>query len=192
MVEFIFMTRVMESLKIMRFIQINLLAFGLQTIRSQWSEIIQYILANRNRSHDFKGRVISSKNPKTITSCRKSSRTHWKVGVYFYDSGNGSLINNQIYNHSFSGIQIRSKSNPLIKNNKIWESKGGILVYTEAKGKFSLSLILTHYPSSTWPLTPTLYLHWMIWRRYNRREWHFWKCNGWNLGQIEFWSYCSK
>ena len=62
-------------------------------------------------------------------------RTILKVGVYFYDSGNGSLINNQIYNHSFSGIQIRSKSNPLIKNNKIWESKGGILVYTEAKGK---------------------------------------------------------
>ena len=56
--------------------------------------------------------------------------------MYFYDSGNGSLINNQIYNHSFSGIQIRSKSNPLIKNNKIWESKGGILVYTEAKGKY--------------------------------------------------------
>ena len=71
MAEFIFMTRVMESLKITRFIQINLPAFGLRIIRSQWFEIIQYIRANRNRAHDFKGRVPSSKYPKPIIFCRK-------------------------------------------------------------------------------------------------------------------------
>ena len=59
---------------------------------------------------------------------------HFKVGVYFYDSGSGSLINNQIYNHSYCGIQIRTWSNPIIRGNKIWESKGGILIYSEAKG----------------------------------------------------------
>ena len=30
-----------------------------------------------------------------------------QVGIYFYDSGGGVLEENDIYNHSFSGIQIR-------------------------------------------------------------------------------------
>ncbi len=31
-----------------------------------------------------------------------------QVGIYFYDNGGGVLEENDIYNHSFSGIQIRS------------------------------------------------------------------------------------
>ena len=30
-----------------------------------------------------------------------------QVGIYFYDGGNGLLEENDIYNHCFSGIQIR-------------------------------------------------------------------------------------
>ncbi len=30
-----------------------------------------------------------------------------QVGIYFYDNGGGVLEENDIYNHSFSGIQIR-------------------------------------------------------------------------------------
>ena len=30
-----------------------------------------------------------------------------QVGVYFYDKGCGTLENNEIYNHKYSGIQIR-------------------------------------------------------------------------------------
>lgn len=30
-----------------------------------------------------------------------------KVGVYFYDNGHGVLEDNDIYNHMYSGVQIR-------------------------------------------------------------------------------------
>lgn len=31
----------------------------------------------------------------------------FKVGVYFYDNGHGVLEDNDIYNHMYSGVQIR-------------------------------------------------------------------------------------
>lgn len=31
-----------------------------------------------------------------------------QVGVYFYDNGHGVLEDNDIYNHMYSGVQIRS------------------------------------------------------------------------------------
>ena len=30
-----------------------------------------------------------------------------QVGVYFYDKGGGVLEDNEIYNHKYSGVQIR-------------------------------------------------------------------------------------
>ena len=30
-----------------------------------------------------------------------------QVGVYFYDNGHGTLEDNDIYNHLYSGVQIR-------------------------------------------------------------------------------------
>jgi len=30
-----------------------------------------------------------------------------QVGVYFYDNGHGVLEDNDIYNHMYSGVQIR-------------------------------------------------------------------------------------
>ena len=56
------------------------------------------------------------------------------MGVYFYDKGGGVLEDNEIYNHRYSGVQIRSQSNPLLRNNKIWGgSNGGILIYNEGR-----------------------------------------------------------
>jgi len=34
--------------------------------------------------------------------------SHLKVGVYFYDNGHGTLEENDIFNHLYSGVQIRS------------------------------------------------------------------------------------
>ena len=31
----------------------------------------------------------------------------FKVGVYFYDNGHGTLEDNDIFNHLYSGVQIR-------------------------------------------------------------------------------------
>jgi len=31
-----------------------------------------------------------------------------QVGVYFYDNGHGTLEDNDIFNHLYSGVQIRS------------------------------------------------------------------------------------
>jgi len=31
----------------------------------------------------------------------------FQVGVYFYDNGHGTLENNDIFNHLYSGVQIR-------------------------------------------------------------------------------------
>eukprot|EP00794_Sanderia_malayensis_P017730 gene17730-19502_t len=53
-----------------------------------------------------------------------------KVGVYFYDKGCGTLEDNEIYNHKYSGIQIRSGSNPVIRKNKIWGGKNEVCLFT--------------------------------------------------------------
>ena len=34
-----------------------------------------------------------------------------QVGVYFYDNGHGVLEDNDIYNHMYSGVQIRCVGN---------------------------------------------------------------------------------
>lgn len=34
-----------------------------------------------------------------------------QVGVYFYDNGHGVLEDNDIYNHMYSGVQIRFVEN---------------------------------------------------------------------------------
>lgn len=36
-----------------------------------------------------------------------------KVGVYFYDNGHGVLEDNDIYNHMYSGVQIRCVENDI-------------------------------------------------------------------------------
>uniref|UniRef100_A0A1I7XHY1 Beta_helix domain-containing protein n=1 Tax=Heterorhabditis bacteriophora TaxID=37862 RepID=A0A1I7XHY1_HETBA len=57
------------------------------------------------------------------------------VGVYFYDNGHGLLEENDIFNHLYSGVQIRTGSNPKITRNKIWGGQnGGVLVYNGGQG----------------------------------------------------------
>lgn len=71
--------------------------------------------------------------------------------MYFYDNGHGLLEENDIFNHLYSGVQIRFKipslnialetayfrtgSNPKITRNKIWGGQnGGVLVYNNGNG----------------------------------------------------------
>lgn len=50
--------------------------------------------------------------------------------------GHGKLEDNDIFNHLYSGVQIRTGSNPIIRGNKIWGGQnGGILVYNGGLGK---------------------------------------------------------
>lgn len=41
-----------------------------------------------------------------------------QVGVYFYDNGHGVLEDNDIYNHMYSGVQIRC----------VWGRKSDVLM----------------------------------------------------------------
>jgi hypothetical protein len=39
--------------------------------------------------------------------CKFKVLVTFQVGVYFYDNGHGVLENNDIFNHLYSGVQIR-------------------------------------------------------------------------------------
>lgn len=45
----------------------------------------------------------------------------FQVGVYFYDNGHGVLENNDIFNHLYSGVQIRFVFINEIRILKIWQ-----------------------------------------------------------------------
>uniref|UniRef100_A0A671NP87 DNA mismatch repair protein Msh2-like n=1 Tax=Sinocyclocheilus anshuiensis TaxID=1608454 RepID=A0A671NP87_9TELE len=82
------------------------------------------------------------------------------VGVYFYDNGHGVLEDNDIYNHMYSGVQIRTGSNPKIRRNKIWGGQnGGILVYNSGLGFIEDNEIFDNAMAGVWIKTdsnPTL------------------------------------
>lgn len=83
-----------------------------------------------------------------------------QVGVYFYDNGHGKLEDNDIFNHLYSGVQIRTGSNPLIKGNKIWGGQnGGVLVYNGGLGVLEQNEIFDNAMAGVWIKTdsnPTL------------------------------------
>ncbi|KAJ7388161.1 F-box only protein 11 [Desmophyllum pertusum] len=73
------------------------------------------------------------------------------VGVYFYDGGCGILEENEIFNHKYSGIQIRSGSNPCIRRNKIWGGQnGGVLVYNGGLGLLEENEIFDNAMAGVW------------------------------------------
>lgn len=82
------------------------------------------------------------------------------MGVYFYDNGHGKLEDNDIFNHLYSGVQIRTGSNPLIKGNKIWGGQnGGVLVYNGGLGVLEQNEIFDNAMAGVWIKTdsnPTL------------------------------------
>ena len=72
-----------------------------------------------------------------------------QVGVYFYDNGHGMLEDNDIFNHMYSGVQIRTGSNPIIRRNKIWGGQnGGILVYNGGELAIKTSVLLLNIMNS--------------------------------------------
>lgn len=83
-----------------------------------------------------------------------------QVGVYFYDNGHGKLEDNDIFNHLYSGVQIRTGSNPVIRGNKIWGGQnGGVLVYNGGLGLLEQNEIFDNAMAGVWIKTdsnPTL------------------------------------
>ena len=50
-------------------------------------------------------------------------------GVYFFANGRGVLENNNIHGNTLAGVQIRTGSNPIIRDNEIHHGlHGGIYV----------------------------------------------------------------
>ncbi|KAH1014707.1 hypothetical protein HUJ05_012549 [Dendroctonus ponderosae] len=84
----------------------------------------------------------------------------YQVGVYFYDNGHGKLEDNDIFNHLYSGVQIRTGSNPVIRGNKIWGGQnGGVLVYNGGLGLLEQNEIFDNAMAGVWIKTdsnPTL------------------------------------
>lgn len=71
--------------------------------------------------------------------------------MYFYDSGAGILEKNEIFNHLYSGIQIRTRSNPIIRLNKVYSGKnGGILVYNSGLGTIIQNEIFDNSMANVW------------------------------------------
>ena len=61
------------------------------------------------------------------------------------------MEDNDIFNHVYSGIQIRTGSNPTIRGNKIWGAQnGGILVYNSAKGLIESNDIFDNAMAGVW------------------------------------------
>lgn len=80
--------------------------------------------------------------------------------MYFYDNGHGKLEDNDIFNHLYSGVQIRTGSNPVIRGNKIWGGQnGGVLVYNGGLGLLEQNEIFDNAMAGVWIKTdsnPTL------------------------------------
>lgn len=73
------------------------------------------------------------------------------MGVYFYDNGHGLLEDNDIFNHLYSGVQIRTGSNPNIRRNKIWGGQnGGVLVYNGGLGLLEQNEIFDNAMAGVW------------------------------------------
>lgn len=100
--------------------------------------------------------VIPSKPTRPIIVSPSLSQ----VGVYFYDNGHGKLEDNDIFNHLYSGVQIRTGSNPVIRGNKIWGGQnGGVLVYNGGLGLLEQNEIFDNAMAGVWIKTdsnPTL------------------------------------
>ena len=43
---------------------------------------------------------------------------YFQVGVYFYDNGHGTLEDNDIFNHLYSGVQIRYVRRCFVRKKK--------------------------------------------------------------------------
>uniref|UniRef100_A0A673MAZ1 DNA mismatch repair protein Msh2-like n=1 Tax=Sinocyclocheilus rhinocerous TaxID=307959 RepID=A0A673MAZ1_9TELE len=128
-------------------------------------------LENKIYANNFAGVWITSNSDPTIRSVSifavsyycpivRHNKIHDGQHVYFYDNGHGVLEDNDIYNHMYSGVQIRTGSNPKIRRNKIWGGQnGGILVYNSGLGFIEDNEIFDNAMAGVWIKTdsnPTL------------------------------------
>ena len=69
----------------------------------------------------------------------KGNRIHGSTqgGVFVFDNGKGILEDNEIYENSFSGIEIKNFGNPILHHNIIRKGRqGGVLVHNNGQGIF--------------------------------------------------------
>ncbi|MGD9566297.1 MAG: right-handed parallel beta-helix repeat-containing protein, partial [Methanothrix sp.] len=60
-----------------------------------------------------------------------------QCGVFIFDNARGILEDNDIFDNSFSGIEIKNFANPILRLNRIRDGKqGGILVHKDGLGIF--------------------------------------------------------
>lgn len=56
-------------------------------------------------------------------------------GVLIYNSGEGLLVENDIYCNALAGVWIKTESNPVLKRNKIYSGKeGGVCIFNSGRG----------------------------------------------------------
>jgi parallel beta-helix repeat protein len=56
-------------------------------------------------------------------------------GVLIYNSGEGLLVENDIYSNALAGVWIKTDSNPTLRRNKIYNGKeGGVCIFNSGRG----------------------------------------------------------
>ena len=56
-------------------------------------------------------------------------------GVLIYNSGEGLLVENDIYSNALAGVWIKTDSNPILRRNKIYNGKeGGVCIFNSGRG----------------------------------------------------------
>ena len=56
-------------------------------------------------------------------------------GVLIYNSGEGLLVENDIYGNALAGVWIKTDSNPVLRRNKIYNGKeGGVCIFNSGRG----------------------------------------------------------
>jgi F-box protein 11 len=59
-------------------------------------------------------------------------------GILVYNSGQGVIENNEIFDNAMAGVWIKTDSNPKLRWNKIHDGRdGGICIFNGGRGKCS-------------------------------------------------------
>ena len=67
----------------------------------------------------------------------RSNKVHngRQCGIYVYESGLGTVEDNEIFDNALPGIEIRTGANPTLRRNQIYDNKqSGVYVYEQGEG----------------------------------------------------------